>query len=555
MTQQHAAELAKEVQRLLTSNNLEEASSVLKGAIVRHPKHLRLRMLEAKVLEKQGKQTEARDRYDLIRKAFPNKPQANFHLARLAIAQGDFEDAETYLQAAEAQGMTESFTGKLRTRITARDSDPAVSRRAFERIVASKAEPSAALLIKLANICFKMDDNQAVFALAERMLRIDPVEAHNLAAQAAIKIGDAERAEREYATLLDLDPENPRWISGKMDFLQRIGENDKAIALLREAIGRGLAGAQLFDGINRLRIPPDIAEVAVRWAQTVEVGAAKREQTVAAYILSAFLNQAPSPQVQMSTPGKANGKPTHLYDWSKDAPADSAFKRALVTETQDKDILVAPAENSNTVVLVFTGLADQAMVPIGILDRYFAALNLTAVYLRDSSRLLFNNGVASVAQNFDGTVEYLRNIISGFGSSRLVSMGTSAGGYAAIRYGLSLGADCIAGFSAPTNLTAAFLADDGRGRIVANRLQKLPPETLDILPAVIAADGRTPIHLVYGEHMPQDKRHALYLKGAPGVVLHSLQEIDQHSSLTVLAQNRKLLPFLTGNLLLGNARC
>lgn len=206
---------------------------------------------------------------------------------------------------------------------------------------------------------------------------------------------------------------------------------------------------------------------------------------------------------------------------------------------------MAEGQASEAIALVFTGLADQAMFPLPIFDRYLATLNLTAVYLRDHNRLLYNNGISSLASDFAGTVKSLHSLVSDLGTRRLITIGTSAGGYAAIRYGLALDAECIVGFSAPTNLTADFLADDGRGRAVARRLQTLPADALDALPLIQARERPTPIHLVYGEDMREDRRHALHLEGASGVNLHPLPGVDIHGSLGVLAQEKKLLPFLT----------
>lgn len=466
---------------------------------------------------------------------------------RLAFSNGQFAVAESHLHEAEAQGLPAKRVLDWSVRIAIQQGNFTTARALIERQIDDVTlRQNQDKHVKLGWVCLRQGDYIAALEQAERALAKDSgnVKAQILAAVAATKNGDAERAVIAYSELMRLEPENPQWLAKKVGLLTQTGANAQAIALIREGVGRGLESFELFQHAHLLALPSDLVIRALHWARALREEAPLGLHKAARRVMELY---AP-PEHLVKQPAPVDGGAVDwAYDW--DAPLDSELKRSLVKDIGHEDVVVGMADNPKAIVMVFTGLADQAMVPIEMLDRYFAALNVSAIYLRDPDRLLFNKGIASLAEGFEGTVDHLRTFIAESGAARLVTIGTSAGGYAAMRYGLSLGAEKIVCFSAPTNLKPDFLADDGRGRIVARRLQSLPPQALDVRPMIQAQRGKADIHLVFGEKMSADSRHAHYLEGVAGVTLHPLAGVDSHGSLAVLAQEKKLRPFLAETIL------
>lgn len=216
------------------------------------------------------------------------------------------------------------------------------------------------------------------------------------------------------------------------------------------------------------------------------------------------------------------------------APKDAELKRPLVsTIVNDDEALVAAHKGCCGTVLVFTGLQRAVgSMSIGILDRYFAARNLAVVYLRDNERLLFLNGIGSLGRGYSATAKKLRAMVAEIGSPHLFTFSTSAGGLAAMHYGLELGAESAICFSPPSNITPDFLRDETRGRLVQKRLASLTPQQLwDVKPRLDEANGAMKVHIYVGEYAAMDRRYADYLKDVEGISVHYLEGCGDHNTL------------------------
>ncbi|TCL10319.1 hypothetical protein BXY66_2388 [Shimia isoporae] len=214
-------------------------------------------------------------------------------------------------------------------------------------------------------------------------------------------------------------------------------------------------------------------------------------------------------------------------------PPESSQKRPIVFDNGG-DVVASKKGKTGTTLLVFTGLRDRAMMPIEFIDRFCAAEGHSVVYIRDVTRSGFIGGVPALAQDFSGSLAALSKLVDDFDTKKLLCLGTSFGGFGAIRHAIQLKADRVLAASAPTNVTSEFLADidDKRGRLVARRLHRtFPFGRLDLLPEVVAAQGRCHIDLWFGSEHEVDVQHARYLSDCPGVSLFPISELGEHLSL------------------------
>ena len=217
---------------------------------------------------------------------------------------------------------------------------------------------------------------------------------------------------------------------------------------------------------------------------------------------------------------------------------DTSLQRDIIND-DDSDVIVSPVV-SDTVIFVFTGLAQATAIPITLLDVAFAKLNLTTVYLRDVNRLFFNQGIQSVATDFDETVLYLKKLYKQLNGKKLIVIGTSAGGYAAVRYGYALEADKICTFGAPFNITAEFMKHDLRAKIAIKRQQIYHESILDLANVIKKGHYAIPIEAYYGEEHPLDKRSAEHVIGFPCVIDKKLPGVSEHDIFQVFHNNGQL---------------
>ncbi len=159
-----------------------------------------------------------------------------------------------------------------------------------------------------------------------------------------------------------------------------------------------------------------------------------------------------------------------------------------------------PQRAAHTLLIVFTGVGKQFWVSLDLLHRILRRWFGQILYLRDFREIYFLAGVHGLGEDYAATLARLKQIASASSIEKRLVLGTSAGGYGALRYGLDLSADAILALSPATDLR------NGVHEVIANRLRDLqiPAEELDLLPAYERAHHRPRVTMVYGAHNPQD---------------------------------------------------
>jgi hypothetical protein len=221
--------------------------------------------------------------------------------------------------------------------------------------------------------------------------------------------------------------------------------------------------------------------------------------------------------------------------WAAHVPTDAELKRPVMTGYSGDEIVLSPAGKPAPVLIIFSGLSDNFAVPPPTFDRFLAALGASAIFMSDKNRLCFAAGAKGMGLNFDQTIAYLREKLAELQCTRLVTLGTSAGGYAAMLYGLNMRAHTVLGFGSVTNATPEYLSTDPRGRLAAKRAaRQVEPKNLDVRPRIVDPANTTDVHLYYGEGMEVDSRNSKHLEGLPRVALHPMMNFDQHQVLREL---------------------
>lgn len=381
--------------------------------------------------------------------------------------------------------------------------DWSAARRSAEAMIAGEAAPAPQTLLRLAQACWHLKDHDAAYRAASDALASDPTltEAIIICAWVAAERGDVDSVLSHYRALARLNPDKVRWQLQIIQLLNRLGRVSDVVHEIELA---------------RARWPNDpmVKAVALNFGHQ---GRRDWDATPAV----ATSNAAAVGQ------GGGQSDPAYLEEEAlrelmAKAPRDGELARSLMVDDPERDVIIAEAHRATTAVLVFTGTNDGMSFPLVILDRYLAALEITAVYIKDFHRLRFLLGVPSLANDYDGTLAALRKLIGRFGVARLCTMGNCEGGFAAIRYGAELGAERALAFAAPTySPPESFTRLEGYRHMLRARLRaNIPEERLDLKPFLCAGRYPLQIDLFYDEAVTRDRLHAMHLADLPGVTLY-----------------------------------
>ena len=376
-------------------------------------------------------------------------------------------------------------------------------RQAAEQLIVITETPSAPEFLALATACRNLRDFDAASEAAERAWERAAwsPEITMMRALIAFERGDGELAILRFRELASRAPHNPRWVFELVILHQMLGEVDTA-------------AHELDAALERMPADPLLWGIAVGSDFRTLQEATKAGLPLVGYGLYAALQDR--------------------------SPADDQLRRPLVSNQKLRDFMAAPPMAGDTLVVVFTGTNDTAGMPLSIFDRYLASLGCNAVYLKDFRRLLFLRGLRSLGDR-DTTLQAIRALQRQLGCGRLCTIGMSAGAFAAIHYGVELGADCILSFGAPT-----YHSPNLGGAAIQRRLYEtfLSNWELDLRAFLQSRSYTSHINLFFGERELRDRAHALYLDDLDGVTLHPVSQLNDHECLRWFALNRDLRTLL-----------
>ena len=164
-------------------------------------------------------------------------------------------------------------------------------------------------------------------------------------------------------------------------------------------------------------------------------------------------------------------------------------------------------EGSLVTLIYFSGLVDPT--GFALVRSRLSRMKVNCIYLYDISYMNYLFGLRQLGADFRQTNAALLQRVRDLEANRIVTIGNSAGGFAAIKYALSLEAHASVTFSPFTSFTEEHHLKDGRGKAVVDRVRKADPNQLfDLLP--LLAQRAPPLQLAcfFAEGMPKDAWHA-----------------------------------------------
>jgi hypothetical protein len=206
-----------------------------------------------------------------------------------------------------------------------------------------------------------------------------------------------------------------------------------------------------------------------------------------------------------------------------------------------KSVIRIEGARTDLQFLSFAGLnLGMGMPPFEFL-RSLSSRDVPGWFIKDFYQSWYNKGLLGLTGSLSETRDYLQGLIGERDGRRLVTLGASSGGYAAIVYGCWLGADRALAFSPQTLITR---------RIVAQYASLDTPENLRFLDRDAGAlnlrqflqtQPHAPeITVYYGSDHDQDTKEAMQLDGLPKVTLVPVSGVEGHSVSGELRQRGEL---------------
>ncbi|RKY21250.1 MAG: hypothetical protein DRQ55_04915 [Planctomycetota bacterium] len=185
------------------------------------------------------------------------------------------------------------------------------------------------------------------------------------------------------------------------------------------------------------------------------------------------------------------------------------------------------APDSPVLLVTFGGLKGAPMgLPPFEFKGLSAGLEVKRLFVRDPAQAWYQRGLPGVAADVDGVAQHLTRRIAASGAERVVMVGNSMGGYAALLFGARLDVHAVLAFAPQTFLgrVRRWLHRDGRwtrqlrGAWSSPSLQR---GNLDLRRAIPrAGPRRCRIQIHYGRDEQLDALHAERLARLPRVAVH-----------------------------------
>ena len=199
------------------------------------------------------------------------------------------------------------------------------------------------------------------------------------------------------------------------------------------------------------------------------------------------------------------------------------FESALAREAGFVSSLEEPG---NVALVLFGGVNNQIGMPPFEFFRLTQDLPVKRIFLRDHEQAWYHRGVRGAGNSIDEVVECLAQLFVEAKVDKVLMVGNSMGGYAALLFGNLLGATEVLAFSPQTFLSRRrrvvhYDRRWSRQMAAVHSAPLIAPAYLDLGPFFRHYSGSTVFHVHYGTKSRHDQAHARQLRHCPSVVLHA----------------------------------
>jgi hypothetical protein len=167
---------------------------------------------------------------------------------------------------------------------------------------------------------------------------------------------------------------------------------------------------------------------------------------------------------------------------------------------------------SDVLLLSFAVFPDKGKPPSFDFVGSTSRLGVKRAFFRDPHMVWYQRGVPGVGSTIPEVAQFIREVMDREKARRVVAIGHSGGGYAAILFGVLAGVDEVHSFNPPTRLLDADDTTMPHRLAALEEIRSSDPDFLD-LHIVLQKyyTDRTGIFIHYSRGKRRDRQHAKYL--------------------------------------------
>jgi len=228
--------------------------------------------------------------------------------------------------------------------------------------------------------------------------------------------------------------------------------------------------------------------------------------------------------------------------------AEMSFERFM----EDSAVQYEPCAGSDRLIIVFGGINQGVGLPVFEFRRSLSEFSCAKLFVRDLGQSWYHGELPGFAADRDDALAKMAALIERGGYRRIVTIGNSMGGYAAIWFGVRLAAAQVLAF-APQTFIGPWLRlwhlDPRWMReilsVYQNALRNRP--VLDLKRDLARRRYESKIEIFCGDMCRLDVVHAGRMSKLDGVTVHSIQD-THHDSIKRLRDDGTLRELLSRGL-------
>ncbi len=185
----------------------------------------------------------------------------------------------------------------------------------------------------------------------------------------------------------------------------------------------------------------------------------------------------------------------------------------------NQSTIIDLSHSSEIMIIAFgaMGNIDSGEAPFEFI-KTLKNLNVSKVFLRDINRSWYHTGMYEISEDIEGTVSFLKEQINRSAAKRVICIGNSMGGYAALLFGILLKVDYILTFAPQTSLKKIdLIMSKQQIKHVHNHFSNTYFDINEVLTTYLNTSS---IHIYYDPSIARDKVHAMHISRHSNVYLH-----------------------------------
>jgi hypothetical protein len=168
-------------------------------------------------------------------------------------------------------------------------------------------------------------------------------------------------------------------------------------------------------------------------------------------------------------------------------------------------------------LIAFGGIAGALAIPPYEFFGLTRDLDINKIYLRDLSQTWYHSGLPGISRNIEETASFLKRKASEASTDKVVLVGNSMGGYAAILFGILLKATVVHAFSPHTFIgNRKYIRSKNRIEYLHAKFSR---KYFDLRRVMAVCSNAVSCNVYYDPADKLDKSHAFHLKGSNNVTL------------------------------------